>query len=312
MMGGYGAIYRWGNGIFFVSLTEDDVPSALSLDIDDDAPKWDDVFKGIVRRRDGRMGFVDVGSGPPAMTILSTKSDAYEGSHVRVRITREGFAAKPPECVVLESCAQDSEALGPILRAESYLFRALRAAHQTSVPLTIYDRDLFENVCIFLNKNALIDAWAPLLKTTENPPAAILAVFDDLLTPCVPLKNGGSLIVEEGETLTAIDVNTSGPTGAHPPLKNKQDILLFNQKVLPDIAHQIQIRDLSGALFIDLIRMGDAKSRLAVLESAQKLFAPDPRIQVLGWTRGGFFELTRRRDRSSLTRLYSALKRNLS
>lgn len=308
-MVGYGALYRLGDGILFAFLGDDDAPRALSIDIDDGAPKWGDVMDGIVRRRDGRMGFIDLGAGaPPAMAILPIKSIIYEGAHVRVRIIRDGFGTKPPECVIVDMGTSESGAN----RAQCAWARGLFSVqHTVPVPLTVYDRDLFENACIFLNQNTLTDAWTPILKTTENPPAAIVDAFDDVLNPCIPLKNGGSLIIEEGETLTAIDVNTSGPTGSGSPLKNNHDIVSFNQCVLAEIAHHIQLRDLSGAIMIDLIRMGDGKNRLAVMKNAQQVFGSDPRIQVLGWTRGGFFELTRRRDRPSLGRLYGAIKRKI-
>ncbi|MDG2830170.1 ribonuclease E/G, partial [Vibrio parahaemolyticus] len=72
----------------------------------------------------------------------------------------------------------------------------------------------------------------------------------------VKLSSGGYLLIEELETLTAIDVNTGSLiTG-----KNYQDIVLkTNLEAAAEIAIQLRLRNIGGIIIVDFIDMESEK-----------------------------------------------------
>ena len=68
------------------------------------------------------------------------------------------------------------------------------------------------------------------------------------------LKSGGSLVFDQGEALTAIDVNTGKFVGS----KGKtleQTITQTNLEAAEEIAEQLRLRNLGGIIIIDFIDM---------------------------------------------------------
>jgi ribonuclease G len=120
------------------------------------------------------------------------------------------------------------------------------------------------------------------------------------LRPRVPLPSGGEIVIEEGETLTAIDVNTRGASGEG---SRGGAILATNLEAAAEIARQIRLRNIAGAILIDFIGMKRDEERQKVADAFAQAAADDPAaVQLRGFTRLGFAEVTRRRMRNSLDR----------
>lgn len=118
-------------------------------------------------------------------------------------------------------------------------------------------------------------------------------MIDEAFDPEVPLPSGGSLIISEMPALTAIDVNTGGGSGRH-----RSEI---NRDAADEIGRQIRLRNLSGLLIIDFVSMKRDEDRDAVLARLRRALADDPlRPHVIGFTRLGLVEMTRRRRGPSL------------
>ncbi|MSP48115.1 MAG: hypothetical protein EXQ95_02190 [Alphaproteobacteria bacterium] len=99
----------------------------------------------------------------------------------------------------------------------------------------------------------------------------------------------GRLLVEEGETLTAIDVNGTG------------DRLALCLAAARELGGLIRLRDLGGTLVVDFPFL-DGKAERARVDAAMKAaVADDPLgIDCMGWTRAGLYEMTRPRLGPSL------------
>ncbi|MCA9659167.1 MAG: Rne/Rng family ribonuclease, partial [Myxococcales bacterium] len=85
----------------------------------------------------------------------------------------------------------------------------------------------------------------------------------------VPLKSGGSLIFDQGEALTAIDVNTGKFVGA----KGKtleETITQTNLEAAAEIADQLRLRNLGGLVIIDFIDMDKESNRRKVYRKLQE------------------------------------------
>lgn len=107
------------------------------------------------------------------------------------------------------------------------------------------------------------------------------------------LDCGGFLVFNQTEALLSIDVNTGKYVGSN----NLQDtVLKTNLQAAAEIAHQLRLRNAGGIVIIDFIDMSDPNNREAVLSQlATSLRADKTRTNLLGFTRLGLVELTRKK-----------------
>jgi ribonuclease G len=117
----------------------------------------------------------------------------------------------------------------------------------------------------------------------------------------VELKSGGTLVIDQTEALTTIDVNTSGFVGSR---SFDDTVFKTNLEAAQAIARQLRLRNLGGIIVIDFIDMESAEHRAAVLEELRRALARDRmRITLNGFTALGLVELTRKRTRESLAHI---------
>ncbi len=123
------------------------------------------------------------------------------------------------------------------------------------------------------------------------------------LKPKVWLKSGGYLVINPTEALVAIDVNTGRFVGQH----NLEDtVLRTNLEAVQEIVRQIRLRDLGGIIVIDLIDMIEPENRQRVSAALDAELKKDrAKNKVLSISDFGLVELTRKRSRANLDRLYS-------
>jgi ribonuclease G len=117
----------------------------------------------------------------------------------------------------------------------------------------------------------------------------------------VALKSGGTLVIDQTEAMTTIDVNTGGFVGS----RNFDDtVFKTNLEAAQAIARQLRLRNLGGIIIIDFIDMENAEHRSAVLEELRRAVARDrTRVTLSGFTGLGLVEMTRKRTRESLSHI---------
>jgi ribonuclease G len=114
------------------------------------------------------------------------------------------------------------------------------------------------------------------------------------------LKSGGSIVIDQAEALTAIDINTGSYVGKSNPAET---ILRTNLEAISEIVHQLRLRNLGGMIIIDFIDMSAQEHRDLVVQSLQDALKSDPaRTDVYGMSELGLVEMTRKRVRESLGR----------
>jgi ribonuclease G len=116
----------------------------------------------------------------------------------------------------------------------------------------------------------------------------------------VPLKSGGSLVIEPTEALVSIDVNTGRFTG-----KGKKDpeqtILRTNLEAAREIAKQLRLRDVGGIIVVDFIDMESQENRDKVLRELRSHLGVDrARTKAFEVSTLGLVEMTRQRVRPSV------------
>ena len=135
------------------------------------------------------------------------------------------------------------------------------------------------------------------------------AVFDDLgihleiqkaLEPRIPLKSGGTIVVNPTEALVAIDVNSGRYVGRK---SLEETALRTNLEAVREIVRMLRLRDLGGIIVIDFIDMIEPQNREALLLALQQELRKDrSRTRLLAMSDFGLVQLTRKRTRRSLDR----------
>jgi len=114
----------------------------------------------------------------------------------------------------------------------------------------------------------------------------------------VPLKQGGSIVVDQTEALVAIDVN-SGNFRAEDSAE--ETAFQMNLLAAREIARQIRLRDLGGVIVNDFIDMRKEKHRRGVERALREAVKRDrARTKILRTSPFGLIEMTRQRIRPSL------------
>ena len=119
----------------------------------------------------------------------------------------------------------------------------------------------------------------------------------------VALPNGGSIVIQEAESLCAIDVNTGRFTGSK---SQEETVTQTNIEAAQLVAQQLRLRNIGGIIVVDFIDMRKASNRQKVMEAFAEACRGDrAKIRILPITRLGLIELTRERKRMSTAALLS-------
>jgi ribonuclease G len=125
--------------------------------------------------------------------------------------------------------------------------------------------------------------------------------IDELRRIKVPLPNGGSIIIQEAESLCAIDVNTGRFTGNK---SQEETVTATNIEAAGEVARQLRLRNIGGIIVIDFIDMKKASNRHKVVTALENAVSRDrAKIRILPITRLGLVEMTRERKRESTVSL---------
>lgn len=119
------------------------------------------------------------------------------------------------------------------------------------------------------------------------------AEVESLEQPGVTLPSGARFSISPTPALVAIDVDLGSQAGERGG-KTAQHFAV-NRAVLPELARQIRLRNLSGAILVDLAGLS-SRRRVALGPALQEALANDPvKPRFLGFTQLGLAEIVRPR-----------------
>jgi Ribonuclease G/E len=197
------------------------------------------------------------------------------GDVVSVRVTRAGQGGKGPRLAIMPAGSPPMRGPGPLLEL----------AHQfPEAPVLINDAALTARLRAILAERLQL---VPGSFEEIEEQAEILAQSD------VALPRGMQLRINPTPALVAIDIDL-GSALASGQRKNITHFHL-NQAALPALARQIRLRNLSGAILVDIAGLPTRRRRslAPILNSA---LAGDPlRPRLLGFTNLGLAEIVRPR-----------------
>ncbi len=116
----------------------------------------------------------------------------------------------------------------------------------------------------------------------------------------VPLKGGGSLVIDQTEALVAIDVNSGS---FRTDGSAEESAYQLNMIAAREIARQLRLRDLGGVVVNDFIDMRKERNRRGVERTLRDSVKRDrARTKILRTSPFGLIEMTRQRIRPSIKR----------
>ncbi|MZH46184.1 MAG: Rne/Rng family ribonuclease, partial [Nitrospinae bacterium] len=109
----------------------------------------------------------------------------------------------------------------------------------------------------------------------------------------VLLPSGGSIVIDIGEAMASIDVNSGKTKGG---LDLEETALTTNLEAAKEIARQLRLRDLGGLIVIDFIDMFQKKNKAAVEKQMKQWCKTDKaRINLARISKFGLLEMSRQR-----------------
>ncbi|MDR0401450.1 MAG: Rne/Rng family ribonuclease [Endomicrobium sp.] len=157
--------------------------------------------------------------------------------------------------------------------------------------------DIFDFVKIMspklINKIAFYD-----LKTSIFEMHGVKNEINELYSNKVYLNSGGHIIIQEVESLCAIDVNSGRFISR---LTREETAFITNLEASETIAKQLRLRNIGGIIIIDFIDMKEKSNKEKILNELRKFTANDKaKIKILPMTKFGLIEMTRERKSGSL------------
>lgn len=248
-------------------------------------------------RRDREAVLASIAAGEFGLAVRSNialaADDALAAEADRLRASWEDISGRA-------KAAGKPSLLAPPLRLAERLLRdeAPRRA------IVVDDRRLFAELAAEAKAKAPDLAGRVAFHDTPRPlfeDAAVADQIGEALSRRVDLPRGGSLVFDELEALTAIDVNMAGAGAGR---ASEDAILAFNRTAAEEAARQVMLRNIGGLVVIDFVSMRNKAYRRQVVEAVRRAFQADRvTVDVLGMTPAGLVEVTRQRRGRSLAGL---------
>ncbi len=162
--------------------------------------------------------------------------------------------------------------------------------------ILIDDEDVFQEVKNFMNIISPRHKRIVKLHAIDRPIFSKYQLEDQIATIFenrVPLKSGGSIVIEQTEALVAIDVNSGKATKERDLEKTA---LITNLDAAEEVARQIRLRDLGGLIVVDFIDMREIKNRNSVERALREHVKRDKaRVRIGRISQFGLLEMARQR-----------------
>ncbi len=172
------------------------------------------------------------------------------------------------------------------------------------IRLLLEEIEVKPEAVIFNNKSFLDETIQNLGENIYLPPIDLAVaneanlfedfnIEDDFWMLCnkkIPLKSGGSLIIETTAAATLIDVNSASQRVFSPSQAAE-----VNFSACHEIARQIRLRNIGGQILIDFISVKDKNHHQQLTSRLRQILKYDSmHPDILGFTRLGLMEMTRK------------------
>ncbi|AIL12538.1 hypothetical protein IM40_01795 [Candidatus Paracaedimonas acanthamoebae] len=285
-------ILKESRGVFLTSFGSDKVVHC-SLDLFENKPKVGDIYVARVLRTDKARAWLDLGENKPALCF--PRSSFVEGECQVVCVLKESTTTSYAQKGALvtdkvpgkEKYLKETDKLPQCIVAADPSWKKYLRNQKERSPIVVNDIELYHEM-------SDLGQAAVTLKSDLGWPYEIESIWKSFLESIVPIPGGGWILFEEGETLTAVDINTSGYDQKGVNLKGDSDLYEFNRRAGVICIEQIKLRNYGGRIVIDFPAFKNKNFYFKLWSELKDLFQ-EKETFVPGFTRTGLFELTRYR-----------------
>jgi ribonuclease G len=236
-----------------------------------------------------------------------------EGIILRTNAEGENREALAGDLDALRRIWQEAARFGQTAKAPAELHRdsglVQRMVRDVITPdteeLIVDDEACLEEAKAYLRKSAPALEQKARLYTDSVPLFEKFGIREQMeraFQPQVRLSSGGYLVWDQTEALTVIDVNTGKFTGS---VDLEETVFRTNLEAAEEIARLLRLRDVGGIIVVDFIDMEKDEHRQQVEQLLETTMKRDrTKCQVVGWTRLGLLEITRKKARESVSSFF--------
>jgi len=202
----------------------------------------------------------------------------------------------------IEDAGKDRPASFLIYQESKLIIRALRDYLRNDIGEILIDsEELYNDAREFvqqvmpqnLRKLKLYSDTVPLFSRFQ-----IETQIENAYERSVRLPSGGSIVIDQTEALTSIDINSAKATKGG---DIEETAFNTNCEAAVEVARQLRIRDAGGLIVIDFIDMENARHQRDVEDKLRDALRHDrARVQIGKISRFGLLEMSRQRLRPSL------------
>jgi ribonuclease E len=202
----------------------------------------------------------------------------------------------------IRSKVPESPPLSLIHKEQDICFRTLRDYYSSDISeILVDDKETYGKLKDYMKIVSPRDQGVVKLYKDKRPifdQYSVEEQIESIYSNRVPLKSGGSIVINPTEALISIDVNSGrGTTGSD------AESMIYNTNIEAsrEIARQLRLRDLGGLIVIDFIDMKDRKHIRAVEKSLRDELKIDrAKIDTAHISKFGLMEVSRQRVRPSI------------
>jgi ribonuclease G len=126
--------------------------------------------------------------------------------------------------------------------------------------------------------------------------------IDKALKRKIWLPSGGYLFFDKTEAMYTIDVNSGRSKDQSSVRSVEESLVRINMEAADEIARQLRLRNVGGLIICDFIDMRSKKNQRRVLDRLKDAMKDDSaKCTILGMSEFGLVEMTRQRNRESLS-----------
>ncbi len=198
--------------------------------------------------------------------------------------------------------AGETKAPALIYQESDLVIRTIRDYFNADIEEVLVDsKDVYKQARAFFKE--IMPKYEKLVKLHQEK-RSIFAKYqieeqiDLIYEKKVPLKSGGSIVIEPTEALVSIDVNSGKSTGE----RGIEDTAFkTNMEAAEEVARQLRLRDLGGLIIIDFIDMRDRKHKAEVEKTLKNALKADKaRVSVDKISQFGLLEMSRQRIKQTI------------
>lgn len=260
------------------------------------------IYCGIVKDVTKNLSSVFVEFGDGKKGFLSLGKEVKSGDKILVQVkadkikTKDYLLTTDIDCEDVEEVKRKFEFSSPkaCLYKSDYMIDTCKALSEAGTEIITDSKKVSQNLVGAKIQNLLYNNNSDI--SIENT-YRLGKIIKDVLSKKVWMDSGAYLVIERTEALTSIDVNS----GKNVSKKDRdENIKAINFEAAECLMKHLKLRNISGIIIVDFINMKDEYYE-ELEEYMNELAKADNVVcNIVGFTKLGLLEITRKKNRKSL------------